>query len=193
MNLFENRGCGTASFYIVQGILSSSGTLNQQGNIFLQTNTFIILAFSLRNTYFNTVIKLHIYKPSGGFGKLSLSLLRQLKRFMCHALTLPIQHTWMWVSCQNHMHTCSLLLWSLSFLYMGVAPQLVRPQGREPHQSHQCNPNNCHKNAMWKWNTWYDYKDNRNTIKSRYPIYKVPWNVANIDLTPEYVMAWYEM
>ena len=43
---------------------------------------FITLAFSLHNTYFNTVIKLHIYKPAGGFGKLSLSLLRQLKKIL---------------------------------------------------------------------------------------------------------------
>ena len=41
---------------------------------------FITLAFSLHNTYFNTVIKLHIYKPGGGFRKLTLSLLRQLKK-----------------------------------------------------------------------------------------------------------------
>ena len=82
MNVFENRGCGTAPPYMVQGTLSSSGTLNQQDNIFLQTNTFIILAFSLCNTYFNTVIKLHIYKPGGGFGKLSLSLLRQFKKIL---------------------------------------------------------------------------------------------------------------
>ena len=82
MNLFENRGCGTAPFYIVQGTLTSSGTLNQQDNIFRQTNTFIILAFSLHNTYFNTIIKLHIYKPGGGCGKLSLSLLMQFKKIM---------------------------------------------------------------------------------------------------------------
>ena len=82
MNLFENRGCGTAPLYIVQGTLFSSGTLNQQDNIFLQTNTFIILAFSLHNIYFNTVIKLHIYKSSGGYGKLSLSLLRKFKKIL---------------------------------------------------------------------------------------------------------------
>ena len=51
---------------------------------------FITLAFSLHNTYFNTVIKLHIYKRAGGFGKLSLSLLRQLKKIL--------------VSCANPSH-----------------------------------------------------------------------------------------
>ena len=40
---------------------------------------FITLAFSLHNTYFNTLIKIQQYKPSGGFGKLSLLLLWQFK------------------------------------------------------------------------------------------------------------------
>ena len=43
---------------------------------------FITLAFLLRNTYFNIIINLHIYKPGGGFEKLSLSLLRQLKKIL---------------------------------------------------------------------------------------------------------------
>ena len=72
-----------------------------------------------------------------------------LKRFLYHTLTLPIQHTQMWILCQNHMRTCNSLLWSLFFLCIGVAHQLVRPREREPHQSHQCNPNYCHKNTMW--------------------------------------------
>ena len=82
MHLFENQGCGTAPPYKVQETLSSLGTLNQQDNIFLQTNTFIVLAFSLHNTYFNTVIKLHSYKLGGGFGKLLLSLLRTFKKIL---------------------------------------------------------------------------------------------------------------
>ena len=68
--------------YMVQGTLFSLGILNQQDNIFLQTNMFIILAFSLHNTYFNTIIKVHIYKPGGGRGKLSLSLLMQFKKIL---------------------------------------------------------------------------------------------------------------
>ena len=68
--------------YMVQGTLFSLGILNQQDNIFLQTNTFIILSFSLRNTYFNTIIKLHIYKLDGSFGKLFLSLFRQFKKIL---------------------------------------------------------------------------------------------------------------
>ena len=90
MNLFENRGYGTAPAYMVLRTLSSSGTLNQQDNIFLQTNTFIILAFSQHNTYFNTIIKVHIYKPGGGHGKLSLSLLMQFKKIL--------------LSCVDHSH-----------------------------------------------------------------------------------------
>ena len=43
---------------------------------------FITLAFSLHNTYFNTIIKMQQYKPSGDFGKLSRSLLRQPKNIL---------------------------------------------------------------------------------------------------------------
>ena len=43
---------------------------------------FITLAFSQHNTYFNIVIKMQQYIPSGSFGKLSLSLLRQLKNII---------------------------------------------------------------------------------------------------------------
>ena len=68
---------------------------------------------------------------------------------MCHVLTLPIQHIQMWISCQNHKHTCNWLLAPLSFLCIYVAYELVRPRGHEPHQSHQCNPNHCHKNTLW--------------------------------------------
>ena len=49
---------------------------------FLTNENAITLAFSLHNTYFNLIIKLHIYKLCGGFGKLSLSLLRQLKKIL---------------------------------------------------------------------------------------------------------------
>ena len=51
---------------------------------------FITLAFSLHNTYFNTLIKIQQYKPSGSFGKLSLFLLRQFKSIL--------------VSCANPSH-----------------------------------------------------------------------------------------
>ena len=40
---------------------------------------FITLVFSQHNTYFNILIKMQQYIPSGSFGKLSLSLLSQLK------------------------------------------------------------------------------------------------------------------
>ena len=43
---------------------------------------FITLTFSVHNTYFNTLIKIQQYKPSWGFGKLSLSLLKQLKNIL---------------------------------------------------------------------------------------------------------------
>ena len=43
---------------------------------------FITLTFSLHNTYFNIVIKMQQYILGGGFGKLSFSLLRQLKNIL---------------------------------------------------------------------------------------------------------------
>ena len=113
------------------------------------TRIFVTLEFLLHNTYFNTVIKLHIYKPGEVLGSWYSHYWGNLKRFLCHALTLPIQHTRIWISCQNHMRTCNSLLWSLSFLCLGVAHHLVRPRERESHHSHNCYPNHCLKNTMW--------------------------------------------